>query len=367
MIASIQDILLALCSLEEISLKRKQMFWDFYFADFDINSNGEIDQVEIDIDTKSANSIVGLKQVDNFFLRLQDIDEYKRQLSLASIQFVSILDKRYPDSLKTIDFAPLGLFLKGNLDLLSKNGIGVVGTRKPTRYGTKVTQHFVTEFGRVGLVVVSGFARGVDSTAHKTCTDLGYPTIAVMGAGLDICYPAENRGLRDMILNTGGLILSEYGLKVAPKQYHFPERNRLISGLSLGVLLAESTEKSGSQITVRCALEQNRDVFIVPGDIFSPESAGSNALLRDIPHAFVVSPDDVFAVLNIKTEQKKQEYIELNIVETEIVNALKDDELHFEELMDLTGLGVGEINNILINLEINGIVEKTSGNYYILS
>jgi DNA processing protein len=283
------------------------------------------------------------------------------------VGFVTFYDETYPSALReTYDF-PLVLFTKGNTSLLNSDCIAVVGTRTPTRYGQKVCDSFTRDFARAGLTVVSGFARGVDSIAHKACVDTDSPTVAVFASGLDVCYPAEHKGLYESILNSGGLIVSEYPLGTKPLQYHFPERNRIISGLSRGVFLPEATLKSGSLITARLAIEQGKELFVVPGNINSPESEGTNKLLQEMPHALVIESEDVLSRLNVKAVSVDAEVVELNIIETLVVDALHDKELHFEELLEVTALSAGELSTLLMNLEINGIIEHTGGNFYSLS
>jgi len=288
-------------------------------------------------------------------------------LAKRGVHWASYLDDGYPDSLRMIDDRPIMLFVKGNIGALNGDCVAVVGSRKPTRYGLKVAEEFAREFSRAGLVVVSGFARGIDATAHKACLACGNPTVAVFACGLDVCYPAEHKGLLDGILMNGGAIVSEYPIGTKPLQYHFPERNRIISGLSRGVFLAEAAKRSGSLITMRLAIEQGKDIFVVPGNIFAAESEGANGLLREIPHAIAISPEDVLEALHVKRQGIEPQTAELSLFENQIVEALRDEELHFEELLDITGLSVGELTNTLFNLELNGLVQSTGGNYYALA
>ena len=283
------------------------------------------------------------------------------------VSWITFYDEEYPEQLREIYDFPLVLFAKGNTSLLNSDCIAVVGTRTPTRYGQKVADSFTRDFARAGLTIVSGFARGVDSIAHKACVVTESPTIAVFACGLDTCYPAEHKGLYDSILIAGGLIVTEYPLGTKPLQYHFPERNRIISGLSRGVFLPEATLKSGSLITARLSIEQGKELFIVPGNINSPESEGTNKLLQEMPHALVISTEDVLSRLGVRAVSVETEVVELNICETLVVEALHDRELHFEELLELTSLSAGELSTMLMNLEINGIIEHTGGNYYSLA
>lgn len=350
--------LVALQSVEELSLKKKKELLDV------LPNPDEWDSAK---NAKILLSVLGDRYKTEFLSKISSIDEIMEKMTLSGVEWVSIIDDEYPDSLREIYDSPVVLFCKGNVSLLKTRCIGVVGTRTPTRYGQKVCDSFAREFARSGLTVVSGFARGIDSVAHKAVVESDAPTIAVFACGLDTCYPAENRGLYDAIIGHNGLVISEYPLGVKPLQYHFPERNRIISGLSEGVFLPEATLKSGSLITAKLAIEQGKELFVVPGNINSPESEGTNKLLQEMPHAFVISPEDVFDRLGVKRVTRDTEVVELNMAETVIVDALHDKELHFEELLEISGLGAGELNTLLMNLELNGIIEETGGNHYALA
>lgn len=311
--------------------------------------------------------ILGDEHSAQFFELIESIDSVFDKMERQDVTFVTYLDDDYPDKLRGIDDMPIGLFAKGDLKALDGVCVGVVGTRHPTRYGSKVAEEFAKEFALAGVTVVSGFARGIDSLAHRACIEQGAPTVAVWGSGLDVCYPAEHRGLADSIIANGGLLVSEYPLGSKPLQYHFPERNRIISGLSDGVLLAEAAAKSGSLITMRLAIEQGRDIFVVPGNIYAAECEGNNHLLMEMPHALVISPENVLDALHVAREVVEKQTVELSIVENMIVEELKNGEKHFEELLAATDLTVGELTNALFNLEMNGIVDNIGGNYYDLA
>ncbi|MEG1663295.1 MAG: DNA-processing protein DprA [Clostridia bacterium] len=351
-------ILLALQYVDELSNKKKSALV------FSVSKPAQI------LETAQKARIIaaiGSENAKIFQKQLDDIENIINNMRARKISWVTYLDAEYPKQLLQIDDFPLVLFLKGNTSLLENDMIAVVGTRRPTRYGVKVTEDFTKEFASAGLVVVSGFARGVDSTAHRACINVEAPTVAIFACGLDSCYPAENKSLYDGILQQNGLIITEYPLGVKPLQYHFPERNRIISGLSRAVFLPEATEKSGSLITIRLAIEQGRDIYVAPANIYSEEGAGSNALIREMPDCVAFCADDVLDAMHIK--RRKAEPIcaeQLSIAELQIVDALHDGELHFEELLNKCGLQVGELNSLLMNLELNGKVEQSSCNYYAL-
>lgn len=305
---------------------------------------------------------------DEFKTVSEGIDGVFDALKRAGASWVTCLDDEFPELLREIEPMPAALFVKGSVSALGGFALGVVGTRKPTRYGLKLADMFAREFARAGITVVSGFARGVDTAAHKACIEGGAPTVAVFGCGVDICYPGENRALYDAIIGGGGAVVSEYPLSTKPVSYHFPERNRLISGLSRGIFLPEAAKKSGSLITAELALEQGRDLFVTPGSVFSEESGGTNELLRSAPHALVLSPDDVLAHYRMTAAERVREGDtgQMTIEETTVIEALRRGEMHFEELIAETGLGASELSDILVNLELSGIAEQTGGNHYAL-
>lgn len=198
------------------------------------------------------------------------------------IEEINIKDEFYPQQLKNIYNPPLKLYVLGNKDLLKEDGIAIVGARKATEYGEKVALDISKKLSENGINIISGLALGIDTYAHLgTFQQNGKGrTIAVLGSGLDIIYPKQNIGLAKEILKRGGCIVSEYPLGTKPEKLHFPQRNRIISGLSKGVLVVEASEKSGALITADFALEQGKDVFAVPGDIGNLLSVGTNNLIK---------------------------------------------------------------------------------------
>ncbi len=348
--------LMALQYVEELSYKRKASL---------IAEVG--DPGALSANRAAVKKHLGDDNADAFFKNIERVDSIFSELEKRGVHWLTYLDDEYPDSLREIADPPHILFAMGNVAALKNDIIAVVGTRTPTRYGVKIAEEFTKEFANAGLTVVSGFARGIDSIAHRACIVSGNPTIAVFGCGLDICYPAEHKSLLDSVIECGGLIVSEYALGTKPLQYHFPERNRIISGLSRAVFLAEAAKKSGSLITIRLAIEQGKDIFVVPGNIYAAESEGANLLLREMPHALVISPDDVLDAMHIVREVQVTDTVELTIAENQVLEALHDGELHFEELLEKTGLNVSDLTNALFNLDINGLVQNTGGNYYSLA
>ena len=206
-------------------------------------------------------------------------DELDRA-SAAGVQIVSLQDPGYPSQLKQIYDPPLILFIRGDSAVLSRPGIAIVGTRHPTPYGTGMAERLACDLATRGLVIFSGLARGVDAAGHRGALAAKGKTVAVLGTGVDVVYPKENTRLAEQILAFGGALISEFPLSTFPAPQNFPIRNRIISGISAGVLVVEAAEYSGTRITSRCALEQNREVFAVPGNVTNKNSWGPNTLIK---------------------------------------------------------------------------------------
>jgi len=196
------------------------------------------------------------------------------------IDIISIQDEEYPKLLKEIYDPPICLYIKGNKEVLNNNSIAIIGCREASNYGLSVANRFAYNLSKQNINIISGLARGIDSEAHLGAVKANQKTIAVLGNGLDSIYPKENIKLVQNILNSGGAIISEYPLGTKPKKENFPARNRIISGMSKGVLVVEAKEKSGTLITVDFALEQGRDVFVIPGNVDSKNSVGTNDLIK---------------------------------------------------------------------------------------
>ena len=213
--------------------------------------------------------------------------ELKKQLNLHisymrknNINLISIYDKEYPEILKKIYDPPISLYIKGNYNILNQQSLAIIGCRECSEYGIKVAKHFSYQLAKKGINIISGLAKGIDSYSHIGCLGANGKTIAVVGNGLDSIYPRENIELAKKIIENGGAIISEYPLGTKPEKMNFPARNRIISGMSKGVLVIEAKEKSGTLLTVDYALEQGREVFVIPGNINSVCSFGTNDLIK---------------------------------------------------------------------------------------
>ena len=296
---------------------------------------------------------------DTFFNRY--IADYEKD----NIEIITFNNPNYPYILKEISTPPLCLYCKGNIELLNSFCFAVVGTRKPTDYGIQVTKQYCKELALAGVTIVSGLATGVDGVAHKTALENNGKTIAVLAGGINNIYPVTNCSLANKILE-GNLLISEYPPDTKPLSYYFPIRNRIIAGLSKGVLVPEMGEKSGSMHTINYALEFNRDVFVVPGRINSPMSKGTNQLIKSLQGVITTSPEDILQEYNLKAKEK-QELKQIDINAQMVLNFIESEKHTFQEILEHTHLSANELNTILITLEIEGLLVKLANNSYIMS
>lgn len=276
--------------------------------------------------------------------------------------FITINDDIYPECLKEISDPPEKLYYKGNLELLkSKRMIAVVGTRNPSSYGKLCCEYMIKKMSKADITIVSGFAKGIDSIAHKTSLITGAKTIAVIASGLDIVYPASNLSLYREI-EEKGLILTEYETGTKPFKGNFPQRNRIIAGLSKGVIVVESKDRGGSLITADLALEYNRDVYAVPGDIFSEYSKGCNNLIRD---AKAKSLSNIKELLEDYNWENKEEAKSIKFTKNQqlILDSLSTEK-SFDQILEETKIAQAEILSELINLEIMGLIKSIAGGRY---
>ena len=287
----------------------------------------------------------------------------------TGIHICSYFDNDYPAALKQIDYAPLALYIKGDTTVFDELSIAIVGTRYPTAYGMNAAEKLAFELAKKGLAITSGFARGIDAIAHKASLKAGGKTIAVLGCGIDIDYPKDNTHLREEILRKGTFI-SEFPIGCKPYKDNFPLRNRIISALSAGVLVIEASDRSGALITTRFALEQGKEVFALPGSIFSLQSIGVNYLIKRGHAKLIQKTDDILeeiphylkksAKLKIESPQ-----IEINPDEKKVLNALPIEETIFlDNLSLLTDLKPSELLPILLQLELKGLIVQMQGQRY---
>lgn len=305
--------------------------------------------------------------------KLQDLneDEFAKKIDdefyKYNISAVTYVSKNYPEKLKNISDPPLVLYCKGDESLLNKKSVSIIGTRKPSDYGKIVCEKFTKKLSSTGLITVSGLAYGIDTLVAENTLSAGGKTIAVLAGGLDTIYPTQNKGLSEKIVESG-LLVSENRVGVKPQAWSFVNRNRIVSGLGLGTLIIEAGRNSGTMTTARHAIEQGRELFVVPGNITSPNSEGTNQLIDEMPDAFTISPDRILMKLKIKKKKVEDELItesvQVNLVQNQILQALSCGELSFDELSEKTGIKPAQLSSELIKLEMFEIVKKGDSNTY---
>lgn len=290
-------------------------------------------------------------------------------LEKADIKALTWDDEHYPPSLRNLADAPPVLYIKGQITQSDMVAIGIVGTRNATIYGREVAEMLATDLVRNGITVVSGLARGIDGIAHKAAIDAGGRTLAVMGSGVDVIYPPEHRKLAQQIAEHGALI-SDYPPGTQPEATNFPPRNRIISGLSLGVVVIEADEKSGALITTQFAAEHGREVFAVPGNIFSKTSRGTNKLIQNGAKA-VLSVNDILEELNLGMVTSQLEFqmsapSDLTDIESLLLSKLSHEPITTDELIRQVNQPTGEVTTALMMLELKGIIRGAGNNNYVL-
>jgi DNA processing protein len=314
-------------------------------------------------------SIIGSVLAEKFIHFKNIFDPVKRLSDLKKKQ-VSVIcweDKKYPPLLKNISDPPICLYVKGNIDDFDfeKLTIGIVGTRTPTIYGQQIARKFSSELTKAGFTIVSGLALGIDALTHWECLNSEGKTIAVLGCGVNVIYPADNRNLYYRIIEKGGLIISEFPPEQLVLKGLFIARNRIISGLSKGVIIIEGGKHSGALITAKYAAEQGRDVFAPPAPINSDMSQAPNILLKE-GAKLITSVNDIFEEFNLRITPAKKEDIlkDLSDEEKSIVELLTKKSIIIDEIVVSVKIPTNRVLNILSVLEIKGIIEKNSQNQY---
>lgn len=295
-----------------------------------------------------------------------DLEKEIKKLSDLGIKIVSLKDKNYPENLKNISQPPLFLYYMGDLSLAEGKIIGIVGTRRATVYGRNCCEKVVDDLVNADVVTVSGLATGIDTICHKRTIERGGKTIAVVGSGLDVIYPSENRKYWKEI-GENHLLISEYPLGTPPNNFNFPRRNRIIAGLSKGIAVIESKEKGGSLITAYLALEEGRDVFAVPGDIYSPASMGTNELIKNSEAKLITSGKDILKEYGWGVGKKKENQIECSIPMDENEKKIYEIltvEKNLDEIIMESKMKAGSLLAILMDMEIKGIISSISGGKY---
>lgn len=295
-----------------------------------------------------------------------DIDAELASLQKHNNYFISRQNKYYPELLKEISDAPFILYIKGNASALSGLNLAVVGSRKHTHYGTQVLERIIPSVVECGIQVVSGLAYGIDAFAHKITLGASGITVAVIGSGLDNIYPSENKVLAEKIIEGGGAIVSEYPLGTAPLRQHFPARNRIISGLSKGTLVVECDIKSGAMITAHHALEQNRDVFALPGPITVTTSMGPNSLIK-MGAKPITEAKDIVENFNLRWQGDKTQVVIAPVTENEklIYALINSDPVHVDIIVEQSKLKSDEVGSTLLFLEMKGLIRNIGAANYV--
>lgn len=294
-----------------------------------------------------------------------DLDREMDRFARLGVSVLTLVDGTYPVLLKQIPAPPSVLYLRGSLSSGDERAVGIVGTRRLTPYGREVTAALAGDLAAAGVTVVSGLARGIDGIAHQAAIQAGGRTIAVLGCGPDVIYPPEHRGLAERIIANGAL-LSEYPPGRQPDAQNFPARNRLISGLSLGVVVVEAPERSGALITADFAADQGRDVFAVPGSVLADSSAGNNRLLRDGAR-LVRTAADVLEDLGLDAgpdADAVQQALPLDESERRLLAVLTREPQHIDEVAALADVPINEASAYLTILELNGLVRNAGALHY---
>ncbi|MCH7770448.1 MAG: DNA-protecting protein DprA [Bacteroidetes bacterium] len=298
------------------------------------------------------------------------VEEQLDDLQKLNAEIITIWDESYPRLLKKIYDPPLVLYIIGSLTDFDEYSIAIVGTRQPTNYGRVQTERISGDLAEQNITIVSGMARGIDSISHSAAISKGGRTIAVIGSGLDVIYPPENNKLFKMICENGAVI-SEFVLGTKPDAMNFPKRNRIISGMSLGCIIIETRVDGGAMQTARFALDQNREVFAVPGNLGVKQSEGTNRLIQKGEAELIKSAEDVLLELELKLKPvlgknipKHQE--ELNLFEEKIYTALNSEALLIDNIAKATDLSTSDCLVHLLSLEFKGLVKQLPGKMFML-
>lgn len=295
-----------------------------------------------------------------------DLDEYMSRVEKSNIQIFTWDDPDYPAHLKEIDQPPPVLYVRGDLSVEDTWSVGIVGTRAVTAYGRQVTDELASVLAQNGVTVVSGLARGVDAVAHTAALKAGGRTLAVLGSGVDRIYPPEHRQMAEKIM-LNGAIISDYAPGTAPDSANFPPRNRIISGLSMAIVVVEAGDISGALITAQFAANQGRDVFAVPGMIYAPQSKGTNRLIANGARV-LLRPADVLEALDLTRNVERREVrraVPSDATEAALLDYLRVEPLHVDEIRAGLGLPIEKISAALTMMELKGMVRQVGSMNYV--
>lgn len=294
------------------------------------------------------------------------LDKVWERIESQGIKILTWGDENYPSRLKEIDQPPPVMYIRGEYLLDDLFAVAIVGTRKVTPYGRQVTEDLASFLAANGMTVISGLARGVDAIAHQTALKAGGRTIGILGSGVDKIYPPEHRGLAEQMIERGAII-SDYAVGTPPEASNFPPRNRIISGLSLAVVVVEAAETSGALITAEFAAEQGREIFAVPGSILAPQSKGTNRLIQKgaLP---LLTPDDLMQALDltrIGAQKSARKILPADETEARVLSVLGSEPLHVDEIRNQADLPIEKISATLAMMELKGMVRQIGGMNYV--
>ena len=319
-------------------------------------------------------SIDGFGDAAEDFCDARDEEEVNRELERCrdlNVDVITLDDGTYPDSLRTIDKPPPVLYVKGNYEENDQLGVAMVGTRKNTNYGKKVAKKLAGQLAREGLTLVSGMARGIDTYSHKSALESNGRTVAVMGTGFSHTYPKSNANLMRKISESGAVI-TEFPFEQRPTKWTFPQRNRVISGLTRGTIVVEAPESSGALITAHDALSQGREVFAVPGDVRKPTMKGTHGLIKDGAKLVEDASDVVEEFKDIQAalpfdDAREEDEPSLNQDQKEVYSRLEYEPIHFNDLVAQTDFSTARLSHIMFQLEMENLVEQLEGNKWVKS
>lgn len=356
-----QEYLYWLCQAPAFGTVKIHRLWEHYgsFRDIYYIEGKELEEKKL-LSPKDAETFNSHKK------KLWEAATEYRGLEKQGVRFVSVLDDEYPRRLTYISNKPMGLYIKGSLPDEVQPTLAIIGARGCSIYGRQVAEYMGAALSRNGIQIISGLAAGIDGAGHRGAIREGQPTYGVLGCGVNICYPKEHYPLYESMKTCGG-ILSEYRLQDAPTPGNFPQRNRIISGLSDAILVVEAREKSGSLITVEYALEQGKEVFAIPGPVTEDLSRGCNRLIK-AGAGLVSSPEDILDFFNVKNKKM------LTVHEKNTNSLAKNEKMLYscldfkpkfiEEIVAMSGLSIGACTTALLEMELEGYVVQPTSHYY---
>ena len=313
----------------------------------------------------NKNSIIAERMIKNRseYYFYQQVEKNR----ILGIEALTILDPDYPQQLRGIYDLPYVIYLKGNFKIHAPM-IAIVGARRASTYGIWAAQHFSYELSKLGIGIISGLALGIDTSAHKGAIDANGNTIAVLGCGVNTCYPASNINLYNNIIGGYGTVISEYTPGTPPLKHHFPARNRIISGLSEGVIVVEAGEKSGALITVEYGLEQGREIYAVPGNINNIASKGTNRLLKEGAKV-LTSIEDILEDLKLRFKISEAPKVKLDSdylsdTEKKVYSIINKEPIHIDLIALKSGIRINDLNSLLTILEVKGLICQLPGKIF---